>query len=100
VLFRSRRRQIKRVADCETLGEKTFYLYRLALRDLPAEPHFEDFAEACGKLRNIARTDEFPDWRLAALMALLELYRRKVAPYEDRKAAENGDVFGGEGSKK
>jgi hypothetical protein len=25
--------------------------------------------------------------------AKLELYRRKVAPYEDRKIAENGDVY-------
>ena len=26
--------------------------------------------------------------------AKLELYRRLVVPYEDRKAAENGDVYG------
>jgi hypothetical protein len=31
---------------------------------------------------------------IAALeCAKLELYRRKVAPYEDKKMAENGDVF-------
>ncbi len=27
--------------------------------------------------------------------AKLELYRRMVAPYEDEKCAENGDVYGG-----
>lgn len=27
--------------------------------------------------------------------AKLELYRRMVAPYEDRKCAENGDVYDG-----
>jgi len=27
--------------------------------------------------------------------AKLEIYRRKIAPYEDKKIKENGDVYGG-----
>ena len=30
--------------------------------------------------------------------AKLEFYRRRVAPYEDKKAAENGDVYGPQNS--
>lgn len=29
----------------------------------------------------------------------LELYRRMIAPYEDQKIKDNGDVYGGEGNK-
>lgn len=43
-----------------------------------------------GKQAGYARINEL----IGALeCAKLELYRRKAAPYEDQKAAENGDVY-------
>jgi hypothetical protein len=41
-----------------------------------ASPHYQDFNAAVGVLESVK----------------LELYRRYVAPYEDGKIAENGDV--------
>lgn len=35
----------------------------------------------------------FNDMMGALEGAKMELYRRKIAPYEDRKCAENGDVY-------
>lgn len=44
------------------------------------------------------RAEKIRFWRLAlaggvVIFALLEFYRRVVAPYEDDKKAENGDVL-------
>ncbi len=48
----------------------------------------------CGELlkteKNYARINEITG---ALECAKLEFYRRVAAPYEDRKIAENGDVF-------
>ncbi len=40
------------------------------------EAHYEDYNEVIGVLEDVK----------------LELYRRKVAPYEDKKIKENGDL--------
>ena len=65
-----------------TVGELTFVVYRAALLYLHGHdsklsaPSYADYAEV-----------------LAALEAAkLEFYRRHVAPYEDKKIKENGDV--------
>lgn len=44
---------------------------------LPNEPHYVDYEKAIGLLE----------------CAKLELYRRKVAPYEDSKRDKNGEVY-------
>jgi len=60
-----------------TAGELTYLLYSTVLRFTAAQGmRFETFAEAVGALE----------------ATKLEFYRRHVAPYEDRKLAENGDV--------
>jgi len=41
------------------------------------EPHYEDYNDVLGVLVGV----------------ILEVYRRKVAPYEDMKKEENGDVY-------
>lgn len=68
--------------DCGNGGELNFALTRTALAylgalDSLAPAGYEDYAEV-----------------LAALEAVkLEFYRRALAPYEDVKIAENGDVY-------
>ena len=46
------------------------------------KPHYKDYNEVIGVLES----------------AKLEVYRRMVAPYEDTKVVENGDVYPKEGS--
>ena len=58
-------------------GELNYALTRMCIRYLDGRPHYHNFAEAIGALE----------------CAKLELYRRMVAPYEDKKCAENGDVY-------
>lgn len=57
-------------------GDLTFQLSAVVLRYLGDEPRFSDFADAIAALE----------------CAKLELYRRSVAPYETKKASENGDL--------
>jgi len=57
-------------------GELTFMLYRACLDYIGGRPNFQEFAEVLGALE----------------ATKLEFYRRKVAPYEDKKIEENGDV--------
>lgn len=62
-----------------TVGELTYSLYLDCVRYLERQGNglrFQDFAEVLGALE----------------AAKLELYRRRVAPYEDIKLQENGDV--------
>lgn len=64
-----------------TAGELTYILYQqcwdYATRNrTKRNPNFMDYAIVLGCL----------------LCTILELYRRKVAPYEDEKIAINGDV--------
>ena len=63
-----------------TVGELTFKLTQDCLRYLTLSGEnqsFRDFAEVLGALE----------------ATKLELYRRRVAPYEDVKCKENGDVY-------
>ncbi len=58
-------------------GELTYELYLLCLSALPPDPHYADFAVVLGCLE----------------ATKLELYRQRIAPYEDAKKEENGDVL-------
>ena len=58
-------------------GELTFVLYQACLDYIGLAPRYADFCEAIGSLE----------------CAKLELYRLRVAPYEDTKIAENGEAL-------
>lgn len=58
-------------------GELNYCITTLIVNYLGMVPKYADFNEAIGVLE----------------CAKLELYRRMVAPYEDTKCAENGDVY-------
>ena len=59
------------------VGELTFVLYKTCLEYLDMSGgRYCDYAECLAALEG----------------AKLEFYRRHVAPYEDKKIAENGDV--------
>jgi hypothetical protein len=62
-----------------TPGELNYSITLLLLEYLEADggPRYADYNEVIGVLE----------------CAKLELYRRMVAPYEDRKMKENGDVY-------
>ncbi len=67
-------------AGASNVGELTYALTRTVLDYLgkqPDPPRFRDYAEALGALE----------------ATKLELYRRKIAVYEELKCAEEGDVF-------
>ncbi len=65
----------------QTAGELNYAITQLVIRFLYAgrrlAPSYTDFNDAIGALE----------------CAKLELYRRKIAPYEDTKMIENGDVY-------
>jgi len=60
----------------ETAGELNYALTMLVKRFLGKAPNYQRFNDAIGALEGCK----------------LELYRRTVAPYEDIKIRENGDV--------
>jgi hypothetical protein len=62
-----------------TAGELNYTITKLvdAYLSRSGTPRYADFNEAIGVLE----------------CAKLELYRRLVAPYEDRKLAQHGDVY-------
>ena len=60
----------------ENVGELTYVLYLTCLKYAGPTPNYQTYAEILGALTATQH----------------ELYRRKVAPYEDRKISENGDV--------
>lgn len=60
-----------------TPGEVNYMLAKIANAFLGEAPNYERFNALIGAFE----------------CAKLELYRRRVAPYEDGKAAVNGDVF-------
>jgi len=62
-------------------GALNYIITRFVRMFLAHHPSYRDFNDAIGVLE----------------CAKLELYRRMVAPYEDRKCAENGDVYPAEG---
>lgn len=58
-------------------GALNYAVTKLVLYWLGDAPRYADFNAAIGALECVK----------------LELYRRAVSPYEDRKIAENGDVY-------
>jgi hypothetical protein len=76
---KSRDRVTREGAAPGSAGELNFLITRLVLARLGEHPRYEDFNAAIGALE----------------CAKLELYRRMVAPYEDKKIVENGDVYPG-----
>lgn len=77
---KSLREEIDAGKTPETTGELTYVLYSQCMeyltRFVASEPRFDDYAEAIAALE----------------CTKLELYRRAVAPYEEGKIAENGDL--------
>lgn len=63
--------------DDATEGEINYFITNLLLMWLGSQPSYADYNAAIGILECIK----------------LELYRRAVAPYEDEKCAEHGDVY-------
>lgn len=66
------------VNNPQTAGELNFALTRMVQSYLGPTPNYGTFNAAIGALE----------------CCKLELYRRMVAPYEDKKIQENGDVYG------
>jgi len=60
-----------------TAGQLNYFVTRACLDYMTDNPDYAEFNEVIGVLE----------------CAKLELYRRMVAPYEDRKCEENGDVY-------
>jgi len=58
-------------------GELNYSITRIILDFLGDDPHYKDFATVIGVLENVKE----------------ELYRRKVAPYENKKIEDEGDVY-------
>lgn len=62
----------------ETPGELNYTITELILEYLPKDPKYTDYNTVVGVLE----------------ACKLEFYRRAVAPYENQKAFDNGDVYG------
>ena len=67
----------KHMGAVAAVGDMVYLFTRLLVTWLPKEPTFDDYNTALGILE----------------AAKLELYRRVVASYEDKKKEENGDVY-------
>ena len=63
--------------DSSEPGQLTYLLYQTCINALPDEARFADYCTILGALE----------------ATKLELYRRYIAPYEDDKREENGDVY-------
>lgn len=61
----------------ESAGELNYAITNLTIEFLGKNPNYQRFNDALGAIEG----------------AKLELYRRRVAPYEDTKIAANGDVY-------
>lgn len=72
-----RRNRIHAGEKPDNPGELAYQLYRVILTYVDSRRSFYHFAHVLGAIE----------------AAKLELYRREVAPYEDKKREENGDVF-------
>lgn len=70
------RRAMVEVEGPANAGELTYQLYKTALDYIDGARAFGKFAEVLGAIE----------------ACKLELYRTQVAPYEDQKREENGDV--------
>jgi len=71
-------------ADIRTPGELNYLISKLCKSYLDAKKHSGDGYEA--------NYQAFNDVMGALEGAKLELYRRRIAPYEDTKIIENGDI--------
>lgn len=69
--------QSRRGALPKTPGELNFAITKMILDYLGSDPGYSIFNEVVGVLE----------------CTKLELYRHKIAPYEDKKKTENGDVY-------
>lgn len=58
-------------------GELNFAITTMLLEFLPDNPRYSDFSGVLGDV----------------VSAMLELYRRRIADYENQKCALNGDVY-------
>lgn len=75
---KKRRTEIKRpLCDAHDAGELNNLLTLMIFHYLPDEPRYQDYNEIMGVLTCMQ----------------MEFYRRLVAPYEDKKRIEHGDVF-------
>lgn len=72
------RKRILEGEKCDNPGELNYRLTCIVLEYLGENPNYQRYNDAVGALAAVQ----------------MELYRRKVAPYEDRKIRENGDVYG------
>ncbi len=70
------RRQLEYHPVPESAGQLNYLITKLVKAYLGDSPRYYDFNDVIGALE----------------CAKLEVYRRSVAPYEDIKIAENGDV--------
>jgi hypothetical protein len=59
------------------VGDLNYCITMLLIKAVGPEPTYEKFNAAMGVM----------------VCAMFEFYRRKVAPYEDKKIKENGDVY-------
>lgn len=73
----ARRAELDQHMDAENAGELTYCLTRVVMRFLPTKSSFLTYCIAIGAL----------------VCTILELYRRRVARYEDLKRKQNGDVY-------
>jgi len=60
-----------------TAGRLNYLITRIIDKYLGKNPHYSDYNEVIGVLECVK----------------LELYRRQIAKYEDKKWTENGDVY-------
>lgn len=82
-----RRVDLKLATFPENVGELNFCLTQVVLR-------YEEFQRRFAPLDKSRRGYELFNDVIGALeSAKMEIYRRLVAPYEDGKILENGDVF-------
>jgi len=61
----------------QNIGELNYYLTMIIQDYLPEDPHYKDYNDVLGVLTAIQ----------------FELYRRRIADYENLKIKENGDVY-------
>lgn len=73
-----RRRELNNGGEIETMGDMNYVLTSIVFDWLNRRPeNYDNYNGVIGVLESMK----------------LELYRRTVAPYEDLKVAQNGDVF-------
>lgn len=65
------------IPTCETAGELNYWFTETIQEFLGKAPNYQKFNDVMGALESCK----------------LELYARKVRPYEDKKILENGDIY-------